>query len=140
MTGIKTILGLGPKISNSVAQKPEGLLLHEFMLFSMFPMHLGMRQYWRDFVSLETWARSEPHKLWWQKFLRDSGGAGFWHETYSMRGGIEAIFDDIPKPVGLLNFAKAIPAHGPMFSARKRLGLGGEPAVADPVSDEPPER
>jgi hypothetical protein len=37
--------------------------------------------------------------------LRDSGGTGFWHETYFMRGGMEAIYDDMPRPVGFLNFA-----------------------------------
>ncbi len=90
LMGIKTLLGFAPKISNAVAAKPAGLLLHESIVFSLFPPHVGMRQYWRDFESLEAWSRSEPHKLWWQAFLRDSGGTGFWHETYSMRGGIEA--------------------------------------------------
>jgi len=41
-------------------------LLHENIIFSVFPMHDGMRQYWRDFDSLERWARSEPHRQWWQ--------------------------------------------------------------------------
>ena len=87
LTGVKTLLGFGPKISSSVAAKPDGLLLHENIIYSLFPLHAGMRQYWRDFQSLETWSRSEPHKIWWQNFLRDSGGTGFWHETYFMRGG-----------------------------------------------------
>jgi pimeloyl-ACP methyl ester carboxylesterase len=43
-----------------------------------------MRQYWRDFDSLERWARSLPHKAWWQEFLRDSGGTGFWHEALAV--------------------------------------------------------
>lgn len=34
ITGIKTLIGFGPKISDSVAAKPEGLLLHENMLYS----------------------------------------------------------------------------------------------------------
>ena len=59
--------------------KPDGLLLHESFLFSL--RHFGMRQYWRDFESLEAWSCSEPHRQWWQSFLRDSGGTGFWHET-----------------------------------------------------------
>ena len=46
-----------------------------------------MRQYWRDFQSLEAWTRSEPHRVWWKNFLRNSGGTGFWHETYFLRGG-----------------------------------------------------
>jgi hypothetical protein len=28
-TGVKTLLGFGPQIKNSVEQKPDGLLLHE---------------------------------------------------------------------------------------------------------------
>ncbi|MGC1372693.1 MAG: DUF4188 domain-containing protein [Candidatus Sulfotelmatobacter sp.] len=47
ITGIKTLLGFGPKISSSVGAHPDGLLLHENFIFSFFPMHAGMRQYWR---------------------------------------------------------------------------------------------
>ena len=83
-----------------------------------------MRQYWRDFDALERWARSAPHRDWWQGFLKDSGGTGFWHETYFMRGGVEAVYDDIPKPIGMAAFAPVEPARGPMFSARTRAGRG----------------
>jgi len=125
LRGIKTLLGFGPRISGSVAAQPDGLLLHEPIIYSIFPPHFGMRQYWRDFESLERWARSEPHRLWWKEFLSDSGGAGFWHETYFMRGGMEAIYDDIPRPIGFGAFVPLEPARGPMFSARTRLGTGG---------------
>ena len=135
--GIKTLFGFGPKIANSVDAKPDGLLLHEQLLFSIFPLHLGMRQYWRDFQSLEVWARSEPHKIWWQNFVRDSGGTGFWHETYFVRGGFEAIYDDIPVPLGLSKFAPVVPAKGAMFSARRRLGVEGDAKIASPVEDSP---
>jgi hypothetical protein len=43
ITGVKTLIGFGPKISNAVASKPDGLLLHENLLYSL--RHLGMRQY-----------------------------------------------------------------------------------------------
>jgi hypothetical protein len=49
LTGIKTLLGFGPKIASSVAAQPEGLLLHENIVYSLFPPHVGMSQYWRDF-------------------------------------------------------------------------------------------
>jgi hypothetical protein len=55
------------------------------MLYSFFPPRAGIRQYWRDFDSLERCARSAPHKIWWQNFVKNSGGTGFWHETYFMR-------------------------------------------------------
>lgn len=135
LTGVKTLFGFGPRISSSVADKPDGLLLHESITYSVFPLHVGMRQYWRDFESLERWSRSEPHKIWWQEFLRDSGGTGFWHETYFMRGGIEAIYDDIPVPFGMMKFAPVVSAHGPMFSSRHRLKLEGEPPPP-PVSED----
>ena len=44
--GLKTLIGFGPRISQSVQAKPDGLLLHENFLFSLFPPHAGMRQYW----------------------------------------------------------------------------------------------
>lgn len=124
LKGILTLLGNGPQIDSSVKAKPDGLLLHENLIFSLFPPHLGMRQYWRDFESLEKWARSEPHREWWGKFLRDSGGTGFWHEAYFMRGGMEAVYDDVKKDLGMLLFAPQTPAKGPMFSARSRAGRG----------------
>ena len=52
-TGLKRLLGLGPQIAKSARAKPDGLLLHEDFLFSLFPPHAGMRQYWRDFVAEE---------------------------------------------------------------------------------------
>jgi hypothetical protein len=138
LAGLKTLVGFGPKISKAVESKPEGLLLHESLIYSLYPLHIGMRQYWRDFQSLETWARSEPHRIWWQNFVRDTGGTAFWHETYFVRGGFEAIYDDVPAPLGLSAFAPTVPAHGAMFSARKRLRLEGAPAVADPVPEGSP--
>ena len=101
-TGLKTLLGFGPKISKAIAAAPAGLLLHESLLFSLLPPHIGMRQYWRDFDALERWARSTPHREWWQQFLRDSGATGFWHEAYFMRGGMEAVYDDMPADIGFL--------------------------------------
>jgi hypothetical protein len=86
-----------------------------------------MRWYWKDFESMEAWARSEPHRAGWQQFLRDPGGTGFWHETYFMRGGMEAVYDDVAgRPVGFQAFAPSVAARGPMYSARGRLRVPGE--------------
>jgi Domain of unknown function (DUF4188) len=119
--GLMTVLSFGPKISAAVAQKPPGLLLHEPFVFSILPLHVAMRQYWTDFDSLEIWARSLPHQSWWQNFVKDSGGTGFWHETYFIRGGMEAIYDDVDASIGFAGFAPVRPAEGAMFSARQRL-------------------
>ncbi len=136
LTGLKTLIGIGPQIQKSAAEKPDGLLLHQNIVYSLLPPHIGMRQVWRDFDSLEAWTRSTPHRKWWTNFLRDSGGTGFWHETYFMRGGIEAIYDDVPKPIGFMTFAPVEPARGPMFSARQRARLGGESVEPSPVSED----
>ena len=134
LTGFKTLLGFGPKISQAVSAQPDGLLLHENLLYSL--RHFGMRQYWRDFDSLEAWSRSEPHRNWWQRFLRDSGGTGFWHETYFRRGGIEAVYVEMQARTGLAAFADVEPARGAMFSARKRAGIPGEAAAQPGVGEE----
>ena len=74
LTGVRTLLGFGPQIARSVEAKPDGLLLHENLIFSLFPPHAGMRQYWRDFDSLERRrALFTPHQEWWREFLRHSG-------------------------------------------------------------------
>ena len=119
--GLQTLEVLGPQIRASVEEEPEGLLLHEQIIFSEEPLHVGMRQYWRDLDSLEAWARTLPHKQWWTDYLRDRGGTSFWHETYFRRGGFESMYVDVDDPpVGLGLFAPRASAKGPMFSARQR--------------------
>ncbi len=133
LTGLKTLFGFGPRISDSVAARPDGLLSHETVFYSFVPMHVGMRQYWRDMASLLAWTRSEPHRMWWKNFLADSGGTGFWHETYLRQGGMEAIYDDVPRPIGFMRFAPVVDARGAMFGARHRSGHG---TIAEPVVSE----
>jgi hypothetical protein len=89
-----------------------------------------------DFESLERWTRSDPHRTWWKNFLRDSEGTGFWHETYRMQGGIDAIYDDVPKPVGMFAFAPVTKARGGMFSARRRIAAT-RPDVDLPANESP---
>jgi hypothetical protein len=131
LRGVITLIRFGPRIDKAVAEKPAGLLLHERIAFS--PRHFGMRQYWHDFESLEAWTRTLPHKGWWGDFLRDRGGAGFWHEAYSLRGGMEAVYIDMP-PLGLGAAMPRQPARGSMFSARRRLAREGD--VPEPVVPE----
>lgn len=45
LRGLATLFKFGPRIQNSVAAKPDGLLLHEQFFFGFFPPHFGMRQY-----------------------------------------------------------------------------------------------
>src|SRR5207253_9720090 len=64
LAGIKTLLGMGPQIDKAGAGRPEGLLHFENnIIFRLFPLHVRMRWYWKDFESMERWARSEPHRI-----------------------------------------------------------------------------
>src|SRR6266568_2056300 len=61
---------------------------------------------------------------------------GFWHETYFMRGGMEAVYDDLNRTLGFQAFAPSVPARGSMFSARRRLRRCGEtPAQPEGVAE-----
>jgi hypothetical protein len=135
LSGFPTLMSFGSKIRKSVEAQPDGLLLHENLMFALFPPHAGMRQYWRDFDSLERWARSLPHLHWWQGFLKDRGGTGFWHETYFRGGQIESVYIDMP-PIGLAKFGPVTPARGSLFSARRRLGMGEGTAPPPGVPEE----
>jgi len=133
--GLLRLLGLGPQIQKSWKQRPDGLLLHEDLIWSLIPPHLGMRQYWRDLDSLEQWSRSEPHRLWWKQFLKDTGGTGFWHETYLMSGGMEAVYDDMNR-IGFARFAPVTPARGALFSLRRRAGRGDSAATPPVIAEQ----
>ncbi|MGQ0442324.1 MAG: monooxygenase family protein [Methylophilaceae bacterium] len=131
LTGIKTIIGIGPQIQKASDVQPEGLLYAQNnIILSLFPLQIGMRWYWKDFDSMERWARSDIHRKWWQNFIKNSGGTGFWHETYFMQGGMEAVYDNMTPPnTGFMNFAPIIPAKGGMFSARSRNKVPGAGAL-----------
>jgi hypothetical protein len=118
--GFRTMLRLGPGLSAIGRDKPDGLLAHEQFFFSL--SHVGMRQYWRDLESLERFTRSEPHAAWWRDFLRDSGGTGFWHESYARAGGMEAVYVDMDRTVGFGHFAPELKPQGPFLTARGRIG------------------
>jgi hypothetical protein len=135
LRGVGTLLRFGPAIKRAADSQADGLLHTDLnIIFSLIPLHLGFRQYWRDFAALEKWTRELPHQQWWKDFLKDAGGTGFWHETYFVRGGMEAIYLDLPNAPGLGAFAPVSNAKGGMFSARRRLGLGGEGPEA-PVAE-----
>ena len=137
-TGFLTLMKTGPQILKAAKAAPNGLLDHEEnIIFSLFPIHFGMRQYWRDFESLERWTRELPHLGWWKDFLSRPQGVTFWHETYCIRGGIESVYlasKDDGSRLGLQGFAPVVDATASMFSARRRLkreGTEPPPAVAE---------
>ena len=133
--GLLTLSRFGTRIRRSAAARPDGLLRHEMIGWGMVPPHVGMRQYWRDFDALERWARTDPHAQWWRGLLADMGGTGFWHETYFLRGGMEAVYLDMP-PTGFTAFTPAVEARGSLFSARRRMRLAGDGTTPPPVSED----
>ena len=90
-----------------------------------------MVQYWRDFDSLDRFARDTelPHLEPWRRFnraVRDSGDVGVWHETYQVRAGdYEAIYANMP-PFGLAKAAAHIPASRKARTAAARIGARTE--------------
>ncbi len=124
LRGLLAVIRLRPEIRKALRQDPDGLLFHESFYFSLFPLHIGLRQYWRDFDSLERWTRSFPHQEWWKELVRDGQGTGFWHETYLVENRVEGIYDGMREHVGLLQFAPSVCATGKNLFARGRLNLG----------------
>ena len=102
---MRTLHSLAKEIEHAAAAKPEGLLRHENSAVLADPAARRHAPALARLDALKRWARSLPHTRWWDTFLRDSADTGFWHETYFVGDGIEAIYDDIPAPLGLLAFA-----------------------------------
>jgi hypothetical protein len=94
-----------------------------------------LRQYWRDFESLERWTHADPHRTWWKQFLQDTGGTSFWHELYSVRGGFESVYIGVEKPIGFLRFANPLAVKGGLFSSRDRLRRGGTAETLAPYTE-----
>ena len=116
----RKLVGIARGLRQVKRQKPDGLLSHEDIWFGF--MHPGFRQYWRDWESLEAFTRASPHKGWWADFARDPQG-GIWHETYRLRGGMEAIYSGMPA-IGFASFAPERSPEGPFMSARQRVEAG----------------
>ena len=119
LLGLKAFLGIGRGLRTLKRDVPGGLLREEPIVYAL--NHVGMRQYWRDFDSLECFTRSEPHKTWWRQFSKDPAGSGFWHEAYRRSGGMEAIYIGMPEPIGLAAFAAAKAPVGSFMTSRDRL-------------------
>lgn len=125
--GLPALRQIGAGLNQIARERPDGLLAHESMVFSL--THFGFRQYWRDLDALEAFTRSEPHADWWRRVRELSAHAGFWHETYHAKGGVEALYVAMPAPVGLQHFAAERRPVGPFMSARSRV-QGGQASAA----------
>src|ERR1700736_5635519 len=93
-------------------------------------------QYWRDFESLDRFARDKdhPHLESWRRFnraVRNSGDVGIWHETFRVRAGeYEAIYGNMPT-FGLAAAFRHVDVAHKANSAAARIGATtlDEPAV-----------
>lgn len=121
LRGIATVLGFGRPLAAIGRDKPDGLLHQEFFLWALD--HVGFRQYWRDFDSLERFTKADPHRAWWRDFLRDARGTGFWHETYRRNGGMEAVYIGTKTDPGFAAFAPHIARDGAHATARRRIEM-----------------
>lgn len=119
LRALPTLRSVGQGLAAIQRDPPEGLLSHQPLRFAW--NHLGFRQYWRDLESLERFTRAQPHAAWWRDFLKDPRGCGFWHETYSARGGMEAVYVNMPERTGFAAFAPPRAPVGPFLSSGARL-------------------
>ena len=116
--------GMGPMIAELSARPDSGFLGAETMLRNV--RTIVLLQYWRDFDSLEAYARDRDQRHWpaWTAFNKAVGGGGtvgIFHETYCVpRGGIETIYANMV-PFGLGAVAGVIPATGSRSEARSRM-------------------
>ncbi len=118
LRALPSLLRIGRGLSDIARHPPDGLLQHDGMMFAW--NHVGIRQYWRDPDVLAAFTRSMPHSGWWRDFLADTHGAGFWHEAYHARGGVEAIYVGMPNAIGLGAFAPQQPEVGAFMTAADR--------------------
>jgi hypothetical protein len=129
---------MGPMVEHLLAQRELGLLHAETYLYWR---GVALVQYWRSFEQLEQFARdpSATHLDAWKRFNRAvaaDGSVGIWHETYVVQAGqYECIYGNMPKR-GLAMAGAHVPAVGAKETARRRIGLKGEPAV--PAYENPP--
>ena len=100
-----------PRMLQALAQHPGLGCLGTHQWFGRTTVLL---QYWRDFDSLDRFARDRdlPHLEPWRRFnraIRDSGEVGVWHEAYLVRAGeYEAVYGNMP-PVGLGKAGRLVP-------------------------------
>ena len=90
-------------------------------------------------TKLSSGSPGAPHLDAWKRFNRAvgaDGSVGIWHETYIVDAGrYECIYGNMPK-WGLGLAATHLPVNEARGSAKRRMGIAGEPAV--PGYENPP--
>lgn len=115
---------MGPMLGELYRNPESGFLGTEIMLRSL--RTIVLLQYWRDFDSLEAYARAREQKHWpaWTAFNKavgSDGTVGIFHETYVVpEHGSETVYANMT-PFGLGKVAGTVPAIGSRNEARSRL-------------------
>lgn len=128
---IPVAMAMGPMLKALLGQRSLGLMHAETFLYWR---GAALVQYWRSFEQLEKFARdpSFTHLEAWKRFNRAvgaSGSVGIWHETYQVQAGqYECLYGNMPR-IGLAVAGQHMPAVGAKETAKRRMGLSGEPAV-----------
>jgi hypothetical protein len=127
---LPVIRAMGPMLAELSAAPDSGFLGYEPMLRGFRTVMLV--QYWRDFDSLEAYARAPEQTHWpaWRAFnqaVRQRPGAvGIFHETYVVpAGNSETVYVDMPA-FGLGKVAGLVPATGSRQAARERMKASGQ--------------
>lgn len=115
---------MGPMI-DELTRDPDSGFLGAENLFQPWRTVL-LTQYWRDFDSLERYARAtdKHHLPAWHAFnqaSRQNDSVGIFHETYLVpRRGLETIYANMPK-FGLGKVAGTVPVTERRKTARSRI-------------------
>ena len=121
---LTVLRAMGPMLNELYRDPESGFLGSEFMLRSLRTVVLV--QYWRDFDSLEAYARARDRKHWpaWTAFNKavgNDGTVGIFHETYVVPAhGSETIYANMV-PFGLGKVSGTVPATGSRNEARSRM-------------------
>tara|TARA_B100000678_G_C17997155_1_gene417350 strand:- start:62 stop:544 length:483 start_codon:yes stop_codon:yes gene_type:complete len=116
-------------IAELEADPGSGFLGSQTMLAGL--RQICMLQYWRDFESLESYARARDREHWpaWLEFNKrvgTDGTVGIFHETYAVDGGrYETIYGNMPA-WGLGKVAGLVDATGSRNEARSRMRESAE--------------
>lgn len=115
---------MGPMVAELAADPDSGFLGAETMRQGFRTVLLV--QYWRDFNSLERYARDRDRNHWpaWTAFNKavgSDGTVGIFHETYVVsKGCYESIYNNMPA-WGLGAATGLAPATGSRNAARSRM-------------------
>ena len=121
---LPVLRAMPPMLAELHANPASGFMGHQSLLAS--PRMPVTVQYWRDFDSLEAYARDREREHWpaWTAFNKavgNDGTVGIFHETYLVpAGGAETIYGNMP-PWGLGKVAGTVPATGSRNAARQRM-------------------